>query len=806
MAIKDFDAKQFMLEKGERVGLGVALFLMVLLIIVSLFLPSRGFFSGSPKEKAEVLEKNAAAAQSALRSSQPGDDDKPKDPKPFLASIKEFEAVPDQDYQIAGLFAPSRLGPSKRRQPEQLKPTEGHADVAMVQVDAIKMKVEGDNIMVYLLDDPEAKGARGFGGLPGSGRGGRGGMPGMPPGMPGMPGSGRGGRSGMPGMPGMPGMGGSGRGAGQYMGGSGLPPGMLGGAENKKDFKLKAVPLNKLGEQSNPHYARQVLPLRAAIIAASFPYRAQLEEFREKLRLGSVEEVLNEGANTTGPEGSPQLAFRFLRVDVERAELGPDGKPLGKDPWKKVALKEAYTPYLILTAKEPEPEDPKFEPVLFDGLVMPRLKLFHDENPEAGGEGEKKDTHNEHGYPKVEDRLTRLGKALDEIKGKDTKSFKPPAQFTVGNEYDIFSRRSEEGAQGGAGMPGFPGGRGPAMPGTPGGRGPGPGGRSGTGKMPGEGGLPGKPFMPRGPGGTMPGGPPGQEGQDTAPPEYCLVRLVDPTVVPGHVYQYRIRVRMANPNYGRTKEVAALSYAQRPELDLGDEKTSWFVVPDHVQVPPDLYYYAVDQKELDGVNNYKGIHREDWLNKDRTALQIHRWLEAFTMPTDKANPLPVGEWVVAERVIAHRGEYVGFDQRIEFPYWRTTQEQFVLATEPKATRRAPGVPVSFRPDWPDGRDTLLVDFEGGSLDYKRVASRDEDGKPNYRPIRDSVATEMLLLTPDGKLLAHEGAADAKDEQRTKRLKEVKDRLKEVKSPGAGGGKPGEPGKPGGGRNPFGRDT
>src|SRR5437764_10563455 len=104
MAIKDFDAKQFMLQKGERVGLGVALFLMVLLIIVSLFLPSRGFFSGSPKEKAEVLEKTATTVQNQLRSSQPTDDDKPKDPQTTLAAIKEFKEVDDRAYQIAGLF------------------------------------------------------------------------------------------------------------------------------------------------------------------------------------------------------------------------------------------------------------------------------------------------------------------------------------------------------------------------------------------------------------------------------------------------------------------------------------------------------------------------------------------------------------------------------------------------------------------------------------------------------------------------------------------------------------------------------
>jgi hypothetical protein len=336
------------------------------------------------------------------------------------------------------------------------------------------------------------------------------------------------------------------------------------------------------------------------------------------------------------------------------------------------------------------------------------------------------------------------------------------------------------------------------MPNIPGGfRGPG----SFKGGVPGNVGRmgPGVPGMPGMPG--MPGGP-GADTADSTPPEYCLVRLVDPTVEPGVVYQYRLRVRMANPNYGRNKEVASLQYAQAKELPADD--TKWYVVPDQVKVPPDLHYYAVDQLDLDGGRNkYKGINRDVSVTKDRTALQLHRWLEGFA-PKGSTETMPVGEWVVAERVLINRGEYVGGRQRIEFPYWRPTQEQFVIATEPGATRRAPGVMVSFRPTRPDGRDTVLVDFDGGNLDYKRVVSRDEDGKPKYQPVRDASASEVLLLTPDGKLLAHEGAEDAKDKVRIDRLKQVHDRIKEVKNPGngGGGGKPGEPGKPGG-RNPFG---
>src|SRR5205823_3622127 len=82
------------------------------------------------------------------------------------------------------------------------------------------------------------------------------------------------------------------------------------GAEGK-DRKLKAIPWRRLGEEeSRP--AEQVLPLRAVIIAASFPFKAQIEEHRARSRLASVEEVLSE----QGPGGAP--TFRFLGVRVQR--------------------------------------------------------------------------------------------------------------------------------------------------------------------------------------------------------------------------------------------------------------------------------------------------------------------------------------------------------------------------------------------------------------------------------------------------------------------------------------------------------
>jgi hypothetical protein len=41
--------------------------------------------------------------------------------------------------------------------------------------------------------------------------------------------------------------------------------------------------------------------------------------------------------------------------------------------------------------------------------------------------------------------------------------------------------------------------------------------------------------------------------------------VIDVTVQPRHSYQYRLRVRLANPNYGR-KDVAAPELARDPEI------------------------------------------------------------------------------------------------------------------------------------------------------------------------------------------------------------------------------------------------
>jgi hypothetical protein len=165
------------------------------------------------------------------------------------------------------------------------------------------------------------------------------------------------------------------------------------GAEEKgarKDRTRKASPPDDLAPAPHGRPAERVLPVRMAIIAASFPYRAQVEEFRTKLALRSDAEVLDE----RGADGLP--TFRFLGVRVERRELGRDGKPLTL--WVPLDVAAAYRPYLLLSGQRFEPEEPPaLERLIFPGLVMPKLPTFRPRQ-----------------YPPVEMELKTLRQALAE--------------------------------------------------------------------------------------------------------------------------------------------------------------------------------------------------------------------------------------------------------------------------------------------------------------------------------------------------------------------------------------------------------
>jgi hypothetical protein len=268
------------------------------------------------------------------------------------------------------------------------------------------------------------------------------------------------------------------------------------GGEEKA--RRNAVPLDKLAPALNVRPAEQVVPVRMALIAASFPFKAQVEEFRTKLRLRSAAAVLEE----RGPDGLP--TFRFLGVRVERRELGADGKAL--TPWAELDVGAAYKPYLLRSGKRFEPEEPPdLERVIFPGLVMPKLLAFR-----------------RHQYPAVEAGLKTLRKSWEQAP-EPKPGVPPPA--------DPFAPAAAEVRPGIAKPRPEP--------------------------VPPAAAKPRKPAPPK--------APPAPVAAAALVPDYCLVRVIDVTVEPGKVYQYRLRVRMANPNFGR-KDVAAPELARDREI------------------------------------------------------------------------------------------------------------------------------------------------------------------------------------------------------------------------------------------------
>jgi hypothetical protein len=776
MSMKDFDAKQFLLQKGERVGLGVALGLMVLLIVFSLFIPPNGLFSGSPVEKAESLSKVTTDVQNQLRTNRPGDND-----KPGKAELIQFvsKSLDPHDYEVETLFQPRRPDNPNRRPPTLYGIDEAHVEVAHVPIDTY-LFTRNFGSVVFLKDSTNKH--QGGGNLPGGpnmaahmGKQ----MKGFDPRMMMNPGAMNPG-GGMRGGPGGGMMGGPG-------GMRGMPNpmqmmnnnGHVTGTEDTETRTLEEVfiPRDKLADKQNVGGlipAKRPMPLRMAIIAASFPYRAQLEEFKNKLRLHSLPEVLTDQVeDPKAKDGKKAPAFRFLGVNVERREVDASGKPLPgpNGQWIKLDPNASYKPWMQLSLGELQPEEPEYQAISFPGLVMPLLKEFHAEDvPGAGGtrggmpgagpggppmpgqgpmpEKERAAAPSESKYPKVVEEVKNLSKTLAALKELGSRAVAAPKTGQELDSFDVFN--------------------------------PHPVSEQPTGMMP-PGGMP----MPTG---KATEGTPAQEGTF---PEHCLVRIVDVTIVPGKTYEYRLQVRLANPNYQR-KDVASPSYAEGVELAAKDN--TWFVVPQKVTVPPELIYYVVDQALCKDLNDGKPYPIKRGFvagSPDQVAMQIHRWIDSTTSNGKNPQTMIVGDWAVADRILVKRGEYVGRWVRTEVPVWRYKQISYVIPADSN-NKKVAGTEVYFGHEGLE-TETILVDFEGGQQMYERVIGRTEDSPGKVERTNDNSAIEVLMLSPDGKLRARTSARDVQDEERIRHRHDLYERIDKVKEAankagGAGGGK------------------
>jgi hypothetical protein len=782
--VKDLDWKKLLLEKGEKIGLVVASAFAVLML-----LPFLGYIllGNGPTANANLLKDPTDRLEQKQKISQPGDADKP--PPATQIVIKDTTIADPSRWQVA-LFSSGSAGvdPTKRRQPDVFTPVdEAIYTVARPQMISYvfgKPDSKGKITTIYVVRDSSGTAGGGTsktgpGGPGGPGEktlakggsgyspyGGRGGGMNFPPGMgggvPGMPGGP--GRGGPPGFPGRGGPGGPGGPGGDYPNIG--PSGVLGQGSAKLTFV--PYPVEKF-DPTSQQAEEKYHPLRLVEIDFVVPLLKQTEEHERKLNLPNYSALMADVSGELDKETKQPLpSFRYLGFNLKRQTLDSGGNVLVD--WQDIDLQASFKPYLFLNGKRFEDDDPEWEAVNVPGLVMPRLKAA---NPDQ--------------YPRKEKDLEKIRETVKAINLKNNPPLPPATNPLDPGDFNVFDPTktpwNDTTAFNRGGEP-FPGMIGPGM--KPGKFGP-PGAPGGPPGGPGPGGV-GRP--PRGDEGDVrtgvqndrgfkPGGPGYQYSDDTTPPEYGLGRVIDLTVFPGYTYRYKIQLKMANPNKD-LKNVLNPGWA-KPDYLLSD----WYEFKQDVVVPAETFYYAFDQKEVE--KDYRGQNWDAAIQKDRqVVLQMHKWLRTMPLASDREQAVEVGEWLVAERVLASRGEAIGRNQRVQVPVWKSNQEAFVLMTDKTPDPRKPGVLVNFTQA--DESDLILVDFDGGDVKYDRGG-----GKP---VVGDKAALEVMVLSPDGKLLAHDSAGDAKDKERDDRLKAYRTRIKDVKS-----GKAND--KQGTDKNPFG---
>jgi len=832
----NFDFKRFLIQRGERVAFGLALAMMLCMVVTCGLSLARGKGSGA---NTRLLNDLNSEARTKMATSKPTAEVTSLPPDLLAALATNGADLIDPDLFACDQPFFSRDGQSDRkwRRPKVLAPLEFTAEVMRGGIESY-MFVMGDDkrpTQIAVLAQRDTRQdlsaaarmqgivakynamAGGAGSLSGGGPGwaGSSGAPGGmgPGGGPGGMGPGGGPTGGGGGAPhsrlgrGRGGMGSGGgaessapessggiaggnsrdgSGSGAAGGGSGgRPPGRSADLFSRSAFRregdLKFVGVDEfLKNPAGKGLARTVIPTRMAIVSGSFPYRAQLEEYRKALHFDSIESMLND----------PGASLEFLGMQVQRRTVTSGGEPI--TDWEDLDI-ETPIKQLKLASTGSQRENESFLRygiiVYPNRLVMPRPRLIRHES-----------------YP--EERLALVAKTIADLTKPNVVVLAQPSKASIfDKEIDVWSDAPVVGGEGDSAPAASQSPQTATLPALINGGG-GSGGRRRTGR--------GR-FSQDEPSGDE-GGMTGPRGQAATrvPPEYCLFRFLDVTIEPGRTYEYRVKVAIANPSYNQPDRALTESVAQEPAL-VADE---WTVVgrtpavgmrkrqsapeamstrprkggPLLVTVPDDLEFYAVDEVAGAASDNHK-----------RKTMEVHRWLDVVQVnPTDRASVMPVGAWSILPRIPVSRGEYIGRTVEMPVPVWKPTQNAFVFATPPedeerqgtvKRTIRHAGVRVDFATDPLSeiAAGPILVDFEGG----KRAHPADPKTALAETP------WEVLIYTADNKLVLKNSARDTTDPTRMARVTEWEQWLKETANLANAARMGGGPGG-GRGRRPGGR--
>lgn len=809
----DFSAlKATMFAKSEKIGLGVAVAIMALMLLL-------GLLSLGATSQDKELKTAAENLRNRMRNAHPTED------SITIGNITkglEYAAASPSPYvNRATWFDPGAVGENRVGNPIVLpvaglgkdKSKNFQIDVVRAPVYVHERDFDGRSVKVLLTADGKfITGGGGGEGYPGAGPGG---SPGGGKGFGGSPGGGPGG--------GFP--------------GGGYPGGGEGG----------------MGATNSPRLARFIDAERMVVVSASFPYKEQLEVFRKALRKTSVQEIFN------GPD-----APKFFGLNVKRCEKKYDGTytewvdvyfPDEKDLTKNVTRPDIKE--LLQNAQLDDTNIRKLGDYLHVGLATPLPKLAKGDYPElkikgidpkkitvvtgnegypggfpgdgggspggfpgqGGGKGGFPGSGGPGGQPGEGGNqtagstnqigrlpLAKLAKTNPDIADKligKIELFHPMALVTN-------SKDKKNNTGGNNGYPGSPGGGkgGLGMPGGPGEGGEGGmfggsgnpnfpyrgmGGNTGGGMGPGGGtpGFPGNPGDGQGEGNSgYPGSGGGMMTGDV--PETVLVRFIDINVDPGKTYVYSVQIRMANPNYKKTDRVMFRALSDMQEL-----LSAWVVTPE-VAIPNEYQYFVVDQHDVDPDAKQKIKTGVDSAaeNQNRFAVQIHKWVPRFERAYGGEDTC--GDWVIADRLLVHRGEQIGRKSiSVLMPEWVANEDRFTVeipAAKRKTSSRnkdgkAPEVNLM-----PGTSAPIAIDFRGGESGYDRQLR-----------VSDDAAVELLALSPDGRLLAFHGQDDVamssnrgrnRYERRKDWIDRISDVLRSTAAPPPGGGM--GPGGPGGG--------
>lgn len=756
------DFKGFFLKHGEQVALWSAVAIMSLMLFVGLML--NGFRAGSAQKTADGLRAMAKGVRDELSQA---------DPKPDTGNLPEAVAraadIRQLDAGPLALVSPffDAASPEdlKWRQPQILAPDEFDAHVVRVQVPSFLFS--SDMQMIYIRKPKDTKvqfdtaGLKGFQARYGKHETGSQSV------------------------------------REQYIALmksrraaalGGVPPSPSSMDRLRLDIRQDTTPqfelipfdIDKVGSVGEPaHYVR---PYVMAIISGSFPYKKQMDNFRKALHYSTVDEMLNDRVKDP--------AVEFTGINVERRTLSLDGQE--QRGWEAIDIATPYKQMHYMAVGK-QPEDPEWVKY---GLIVTRIPAKKLVNtlprsatlaaatlPGQAAAPGAADTAKEDSYP--EPKLPELAAALETAKKKGLEAVAAGPAIKPRFDLGTYDPDREDNAL------------------TPSGAA--AGGQPGTATAPAAG--PQDEETEGGRRGSSRGSAQTSGGARTAHevqlPDHCLFRFLDLTVKAGHLYEYRVQIKMANPNYRKPQLAVSEKLTSGRELtgdwvEVDAKAPDGKAMPLRIRIPDDSQFYAVDDKPDEVTRQISVVSPWDNVSStnQRTPVQIHRWVaSALINPNEPTTSIDLGEWSVVQRTLVYRGDFIGGVRDTVIPWFDPKAKDFVLVDQ-KGSRSRPGS-ISGKRGLPIDFNThcVLIDFEGGS----RQTYSDGGKTMTY-----DTPVQLLVLNPEGKLVVRDEEKDTLNQERIdrveawrKRIQTVLGKFTKIKEPqgqrgqrGGGGGGPG----------------